>query len=167
MAGTDCVDCSPTFPGTDLILVDFPAAPRSQDHFRIRSHNRIRRNGPALCVALAPKMRKNAFATGKLDQFVHPPDAADEWVHPLLEEDPWAARESAGGFRDLRKLAPKPFDERESAGLSGDKPRQGKDGFQHLLHGSLVEDQHVDSGFDQIVRDLRLELREADHKIRP
>src|SRR5579863_8954636 len=39
VAGPDCVDCGPTFPCTDLILVDSPAAPRSQDHFRIRCHN--------------------------------------------------------------------------------------------------------------------------------
>src|SRR4029077_21239139 len=68
---------------------------------------------------------------------------------------------------DLCQVALKPLDQRESARLGGDNPRQGEDHVQDLFHRPRIEDQYVPSGPDQIVRDLRLKIREADRQIRP
>src|SRR5476649_2768728 len=113
------------------------------------------------------KLRKDDFSTGDFDEFLHPTDAADERVHPLFKEDSRTARKSAGAFGDLCKVASKPLHQSEPARLGGDNPRQSEHHVKDLFHRSLIEDEYVHSAPDQIVRDLRLEVREADHQIRP
>src|ERR1700729_1422782 len=108
MTRPDRVNYIPPFARADLILVDFAAAPGSQNHLRICGNYRLRRNYPALGVALASKMRKNALTAREFDQCIHPTNAANQRIVPLLEEDPRAPRESPGRFRNLRKLTAKP-----------------------------------------------------------
>ncbi len=103
-------------------------------------------------------MRKDSLTTSKFDQFFHPTNAADQRVHPLLEEYSRTARELPRGFRNSRQLIPQSDDEREPAGFRGNQSRDVKDGLEHVLHGLLVEYQNAHARFDQIVGDLRLKL---------
>ena len=65
----------------------------------------------------------------------------------------------------LRKFAAQLVGEAQSRRLGGDDARQHQDHLEDLFDGALIEDDDVDAGLDQILRDGGLEVGEADHEV--
>src|SRR5258706_11488826 len=86
----------------------FSAAPRGDDDIRPGRDDRLRIHHAAGGVLLAAEVGENRLAAGDLDQLLHPADAADERVHPFLEEHARAAWKAARRFLHAAGTSPEP-----------------------------------------------------------
>src|ERR1700730_13209056 len=69
----------------DLVRNDLLAAPRGENHVGRRHDHIMWRNDTVFGGLLFSQFGKHILATGDLNEFRDPPDAADERIVPLLE----------------------------------------------------------------------------------
>ena len=107
---------------------------------------------------LTPQLGKERLSTGDLDELVHPADARNQRVVPLLEEDTRPVRQIRCAVRDLVQVLFEPFDERFCFGRSPDQRSDHADHLQDLGDAALIERDHRVAATDQLRGDVRLKI---------
>src|ERR1700726_927725 len=149
-----CRDRIPSGSLSDLVQNDLLAAPRGDNDVGRRSDHVMWRDNSVFGGLLFSQFGKHILATGHLDEFRDPPDAADERIVPLLEiylrlRPPTNRRRHVA---EASFIAPgKPF----RLIYRSDQSADGADHRKNTGDIALIESMDGNAGADQLCRDLR------------
>src|SRR3984893_11209663 len=160
-----CRDRIPAGSLPDLARNDLLAAPRRDNDVGRRSNHVMWRDDTVFSGLLFSQFGKHILATGDLDEFRDPADAADERIVPLLEIN-LRLPSPANRRRHLVKasfIAPgKPF----RLIYRSDQSADGADHRENAGDIALIESMDGNACADQLCRDLRLEIGEGEDEVR-
>src|ERR1700720_1268112 len=149
----------------DLVRNDLLAAPRGENDVGRRHDHIMWRNDTVFGGLLFSQFGKHLLATGDLDEFRDPADAADERIVPFLEIN-LRLRPPMNRRRHLVKasfVAPgKPF----RLIYRSDQSANGADHRENASDIALIESMDGNACNDQLCRDLRLEIGEGEDDVR-
>src|ERR1700726_978014 len=160
-----CRDRIPSGSLSDLVQNDLLAAPRGDNDVGRRSDHVMWRDNSVFGSLLISQFRKHILATGDLDEFRDPANAADERIVPLLEIN-LLLPSPANRRRHLAKASfvtlGKPF----RLIYRSDQSADGADHRENARDIALIESMDGNACADQLCRDLRLEIGEGEDEVR-
>src|ERR1700730_2739734 len=149
----------------DLVRNDLLAAPRGENDVGRRHDHIMWRDNSVFGGLLFSQFGKHILATGNLDEFRDPPDAADERIVPFLEIylRLWPPTNQRRHLAEASFIAPgKPF----RLVYRSDQSADGADHRKNAGDIALIESMDGNACADQLCRDLRLEIGEGEDEVR-
>ena len=122
------------------------------------------RNDTVFGGLLFSQFGKHILATGDLDEFRDPPDAADERIVPLLEIN-LRLPSPANRRRHLVKASFVTLGECFCLDQRSDQSADGADHRENASDIALIESVDGNACADQLCRDLRLEIGESEDEV--
>ena len=128
---------------------------------------RLSRSSGRTLLAQQVREREDRLPARCFDEFFHPRDTRDQRVVPFLEEHARAHRQRARGVANGVEIRGKPRRERRSLLRAADERPHDPDHLQDFSDRPLIERVDRIAAADQLARDVRLQIGEAEDQIRP